>query len=176
MRASTSSFRYVSDVLRREEVTTGVMPSVCGARVPQGSCPRRSDARRLVCAAIAEGLARMRAALRDKRRAEAIKRALTAPIVDGGPYHDASNGQPLRITERLNVPMPGGVFRCQDGTVYGVDHAGSIHVARDENGKRLRPPSKRSPFVALGSVEKPQPDEALPSVSPETALPPEPPA
>ena len=164
MRASTSSFRYVSDVLRREEVTTGVMPSVCGARVPQGSCPRRSDARRLVCAAIAEGLARVRAALRDKRREAAITRASELP--------PTPRGEAFRVVSRVYEPGAGGVFRTADGCVYGVAFDGSIHVARDENGKRLRPPSKRSPFLAPGDTEKPERDEALPRVSPDIVVPP----
>ena len=110
----------------------------------------------------------MKAALRDKRRAAAIARAAELP--------PTPRGEAFKVVSRVYEPGAGVVFRTADGCVYGVGMDGSIHVARDENGKRLRPPSKRSPFVALGSVEKPQPDEALPSVSPETALPPEPPA
>lgn len=48
-----------------------------------------------------------------------------------------------KLAGTLHQAVPGAVFRPSDGTVYGVGWNGSIHVARDEQGRRLRPPRRR---------------------------------
>jgi hypothetical protein len=99
----------------------------------------------------------MKAALRDKRRAAAIARAAELPptpvfrTADGCVY---GGGEAFKVVSRVYEPGAGGVFRTADGCVYGVGMDGSIHVARDENGKRLRPPRARG----IGATASPEPE------------------
>lgn len=48
-----------------------------------------------------------------------------------------------RLAGRVLAVEPGAVLRTSDGMVYAADQDGSLHVARDEQGRKLRPPRRR---------------------------------
>ena len=99
----------------------------------------------------------MRAALRDKRRATAIEREAVPDVTEAFLPEDALRAA-FAARGAVHVPVPGEVFRCQDGTLYAVDGSGAIHVARDEEGRKMRAPKvRRSPFLAPPVPVAPEP-------------------
>ena len=88
----------------------------------------------------------MRAALRDKRRTAAIERRRCENVLFRTPAESPESLAAASITvATLHVPIPGAVFRTSDGRLYATDARGSIHVARDEKGRRMTPPKAQGP-------------------------------